>query len=283
MLRQLSECLSYSGEMLDSSTPTGTNAAQNAAATGKSTGRAASGSVASANQENPVSSTREDAVTSRREDAAPLGLRERKKQQTRQRIMNIALELCDKQGFDATTVEQIANAADVSPRTVNRYFETKEDIVLAPILDFGQMVAEKLREEPLGGNELRALCNAYLRVIDDAASENSAVPFCRFQQMQRVARDSPSVNSRALEFADSKSDAITAVLAERLGTTQGALSVRLLVSTWQMLCHLAMDVHGELIMDGDPETAVRAARATLLDAYAEFMRVCAEPVTESAE
>ncbi|MET8775583.1 TetR family transcriptional regulator [Nocardia sp. NPDC004654] len=261
--------------MLDSSTPVGTNAAEDAAATGNSTARATAGGLASTEREGVVSTTRDN--------TAPLGLRERKKQQTRQRIMNIALELCDKQGFDATTVEQIANAADVSPRTVNRYFETKEDIVLAPVLDFGQMVADKLREEPRGGNELRALCNAYLQVIDDAATENSAVSFCRFQQMQRIARDSPSVNSRALEFADSKSAAITAVLAERLGTTQDALSVRLIVSTWQMLCHLAMDVHSELIMDCDPQIAVRAARATLLDAYAEFMRVCTEPPTESAE
>ncbi|WP_431964289.1 TetR/AcrR family transcriptional regulator [Nocardia sp. bgisy134] len=213
----------------------------------------------------------------------PIGLRERKKQQTRMRITSIALELCEAQGFDATTVEQIANAADVSPRTVNRYFETKEDIVLAPVLDFGEMVADKLREEPCGGNELRALCNAYLRVIDDAATENSPVSFRRFQQMQRIARDCPSVNSRALEFADNKSDAITAVLAERLDTTQGALSVRLIVSTWQMLCHLAMDAHDALIMDGDPATAVRASKETLLDAYAEFMRVCTEPPAESAK
>ncbi|WP_431955886.1 TetR/AcrR family transcriptional regulator [Nocardia lijiangensis] len=240
--------------MLDSSTPAGTNA--------PATGDSAAPATAS---------------------TAPLGLRERKKQQTRTRIANIGLELCDAQGFDATTVEQIANAADVSPRTVNRYFETKEDIVLAPIVDFGQMVAERLREEPLGGNELRALCNAYLLVIDDAATENSQVSFRRFQQMQRIARGCPSVNSRALEFADNKSDAITAVLAERLGTTQEAMSIRLIVSTWQMLCHLAMDAHHDLIIDGDPDTAVRASRETLLDAYAELMRVCAEPAAEPAE
>ncbi|MEV0033682.1 TetR family transcriptional regulator [Nocardia sp. NPDC050793] len=251
--------------MLDSPTPTSPTTADHRAVTG----------------DNAAPANRDCAETAMRE--RPIGLRERKKQQTRMRITNIALELCDAQGFDATTVEQIANAADVSPRTVNRYFETKEDIVLAPVLDFGEMVANKLREEPCGGNELRALCNAYLRVIDDAATENSPVSFRRFQQMQRIARDCPSVNSRALEFADNKSDAITAVLAERLDTTQGALPVRLIVSTWQMLCHLAMDAHGELIMDGDPADAVRASRATLLDAYAEFMRVCAEPPAESPE
>ncbi|MEH3054125.1 MAG: TetR/AcrR family transcriptional regulator [Patulibacter minatonensis] len=60
---------------------------------------------------------------------APVGLRERKKQQTRELIARVALDLFDVQGFAATTIPEIARAADVSPRTVSSYFPAKEDLV----------------------------------------------------------------------------------------------------------------------------------------------------------
>ena len=59
------------------------------------------------------------------------GLRERKNQRTREAIVRAALELSDQQGFEKTTVAQIADRADVSPRTVHAWFPFKEDIVLS--------------------------------------------------------------------------------------------------------------------------------------------------------
>jgi AcrR family transcriptional regulator len=67
-------------------------------------------------------------MTSSLQPPAP-GLRERKKQQTRELIAHVALELFDRQGFAATTIPQIAHAADVSPRTVSSYFPAKEELL----------------------------------------------------------------------------------------------------------------------------------------------------------
>jgi AcrR family transcriptional regulator len=61
------------------------------------------------------------------------GLRERKKQKTRETIVNVALELFCKQGYEQTTIAEIADAADVSPRTIFAYFPSKEDILFCDV------------------------------------------------------------------------------------------------------------------------------------------------------
>ncbi len=211
---------------------------------------------------------------------APLGLRERKKLRTKAAIVAVGLDLCDTQGFDATTVEQIAAGADVSPRTVNRYFALKEDIVLAPIDDFGVTVAAALRTQP-AGNELQALCGAYLQVIEAEAGAD-AIRFLRqFLQMQRIMRSSQAVNARALEYAEKKNEAVCAVLAERMGTTRDDFMVKLVAGTWQMLCHLSMAETEDALLHSTPATAVRVTRDAVLLAYHGLRQVCGAPVDDT--
>ncbi|WP_232541751.1 TetR/AcrR family transcriptional regulator [Nocardia bovistercoris] len=213
-----------------------------------------------------------------RSGAPRVSLRERKKRQTRARIIEVALDLCEIKGFEATTVEQIAHGADVSPRTVNRYFDTKEDIVLGTLDAFGDAIACALAAQPRTDSDLRALCNAYLHMIERAASSDDDLSFRRFQQTQRIARTSPTVNARLLEYGETKNTMITTVLAERTGKSPEALCVRLVVATWQMLCHVALAQSEEVLVHGEPQVAAHAARIAVVDAYNELCRICAHPI-----
>lgn len=220
-------------------------------------------------------------------DNAPAtpGLRERKKQQTRLRIIEAGLDLCDTQGFDATTIEQIANCADVSPRTINRYFDSKEAIILGPVQDFGIAVAETLRGLPRAGNELEALREAFLHVVDQAAGAGNTSPisFRRYQQMRRILRSSPSVSARSLEHADSKNTAIAAVLAERLGTEPDARAVRLIVGAWQLIGTVGMECTGGSFDHEDVATASRAGRTAFIETFDEFVRICCVPPNDAGQ
>jgi AcrR family transcriptional regulator len=86
------------------------------------------------------------------------GLRERKKAKTRLAIQEHALRLFRDQGYDRTTVEQIAEAAEVSPSTFFRYFPTKEDVVLYDALD--PLLIEAFRRQPPEVGALEAMLAA---------------------------------------------------------------------------------------------------------------------------
>jgi AcrR family transcriptional regulator len=90
------------------------------------------------------------------EERAP-GLRERKKQQTRETIERVALQLFAERGYDQTTLAEIADAADVSPRTIFSYFQSKEDILFCDEGDHLAIVAEVLRQRPAGATTVDAL------------------------------------------------------------------------------------------------------------------------------
>jgi AcrR family transcriptional regulator len=86
-----------------------------------------------------------------------LGLRERKKQQTRETIAKAALRLFAERGYDETTLADIAEAADVAPRTIFAYFESKEDILLCKERAFLEDLKRRLDERPDGTTTVDAL------------------------------------------------------------------------------------------------------------------------------
>ena len=88
---------------------------------------------------------------------APEGLRERKKQKTRETIARVALDLFWEHGYQQTTIAQVADAADVSPRTVSTYFPAKEELVFFISSTSKDRLAEAIRERPAGQNTMEAM------------------------------------------------------------------------------------------------------------------------------
>lgn len=85
------------------------------------------------------------------------GLRERKKQQTRGTIAHAALQLFAERGYDETTLAEIAEAADVAPRTIFAYFESKEDILFSEESTFLDELRRRLDERPADATTVDAL------------------------------------------------------------------------------------------------------------------------------
>ncbi|HEY5629678.1 MAG TPA: TetR family transcriptional regulator, partial [Candidatus Limnocylindrales bacterium] len=118
------------------------------------------------------------------------GLRERKKAKTRQAIQEHALRLFREQGYDRTTVEQIAEAAEVSPSTFFRYFPTKEDVVLYDALD--PLVIGAFRRQPPQLSALRAMQASMHEVWGSLTPEQMEEQFER----GRLAYAEPALRER---------------------------------------------------------------------------------------
>src|SRR5258708_12950629 len=112
------------------------------------------------------------------------GLRERKKARTRAAIREHALRLFREQGYDATTVEQIAEAAEVSPSTFFRYFPTKEDVVLQD--EYDELIVEAFRAQPPELTPLQAMRAALHEVIGHLSPRDHAEEDERLQLSPQV-------------------------------------------------------------------------------------------------
>jgi AcrR family transcriptional regulator len=144
------------------------------------------------------------------DDARP-GLRERKKARTRQAIQEHALRLFREQGYDHTTVEQIADAAEVSPSTFFRYFPTKEDVVLYDALD--PLLIEAFRRQPAGTTALRALRESMHEIW------NALTPEEMDEQLERgrLAYEVPALRERYVMEVVRTVGLMVGLVAERLG------------------------------------------------------------------
>src|SRR5215468_7264471 len=112
------------------------------------------------------------------------GLRERKKQKTRWSIQEHALRLFQEQGYEQTTVDQIAAAAEVSPSTFFRYFKTKEDVVIDD--EYDPLLLRLLAEAPPDQPPVTALRHALTVAFQAIGPEEMAQIYQRTKLMMQV-------------------------------------------------------------------------------------------------
>ncbi|MFD7403849.1 TetR/AcrR family transcriptional regulator [Streptomyces sp. NPDC059866] len=153
-------------------------------------------------------------------DRPQLGLRERKKIKTREAIRTATYELIEEQGYDATTIEQIADRAEVSPSTVFRYFPTKEDIVLTD--EYDPLLLDELRQRPADEPWLESLRYVMRKAVGLGAHEDPRVTRLRTTLMTEV----PAVRSRMMESMSATGDLLATAIAERTGRDPESLEVR---------------------------------------------------------
>lgn len=152
------------------------------------------------------------------------GLRERKKLRTRIAIRRATYRLISEQGYDATTIEQIAEASEVSPSTVFRYFATKEDIVLTDAYD-PAMEAE-LRNRPAGEPPLESL----RFIMTEALTAFLASEDEELRQRTRLMVEVPAIRARMTETMSDTAKVLAQALADRSGRNPDDLEVRVLIA-----------------------------------------------------
>lgn len=162
-----------------------------------------------------------------------VGLRERKKQRTRATLIDAALSLCLEQGYDRTTVEQIAAVAEVSPRTFSRYFATKDAVVLTLIEEVAHAVADELTRIPLSVPILEALHRAHVTVLRAAArGEMPGLTGERVVLMLRIINSTPVLKAAATEY---RPTATVRALAERMNAEVDDRRVWMVMSVWSAI------------------------------------------------
>jgi AcrR family transcriptional regulator len=150
----------------------------------------------------------------------PVGLRERKKAKTRAAIRLHALRLFREQGYAGTTVEQIAEAAEVSPATFYRYFPTKEDVVLQDDLDLLTIGAFETQPAHLGPiAAMRAATAATFAALTPEDLE-------RLRETTELTLGTPEVRARALDELVRTIQVMTEAVARRAGRDPDDFAVR---------------------------------------------------------
>jgi len=150
------------------------------------------------------------------------GLRERKKARTRTEIQRQALKLFRERGYEATTVSQIAEAAEVSESTFFRYFPTKEDVVFWDELD--PLVFEAFREQPPELGPIRALRESIRDVLARASAAEKADLRGRLELLLSV----PPLRATLLDGLRGPTRLLAEAVSERSGRRPDDPAVRAL-------------------------------------------------------
>ncbi|MFD3514007.1 TetR/AcrR family transcriptional regulator [Streptomyces sp. NPDC058657] len=146
------------------------------------------------------------------------GLRERKKRRTRDALLRAALELFTTKGYERTTVDEIADAVEVSQRTFFRYFASKEDVAFTVVSMVEERFLAAVRERPAGEAPLTALRNAVMWAWDSVGEAIEAViPIELHMRTYQMIESTPALLAVHLRRSTELEDAMARAIAEREG------------------------------------------------------------------
>jgi AcrR family transcriptional regulator len=177
---------------------------------------------------------------SQQEAGMPAGLRERKKQRTRESIIDAAFGLFAERGFDATTIADIAAAADIAPRTFFGYFATKEDVVTHDFGDIRTSMRARLHDREPGEtaiDALRAWVAELMKTVDFADPRER----CRHQMLH----ESEALRAHDRHLRAGVEDLLAESIAEDLGEAPGSLRARMVAAATIAAFERIQDLYGE--------------------------------------
>jgi AcrR family transcriptional regulator len=158
-------------------------------------------------------------------------------------LIDAAVELCGRQGFERTTVDQIAAVADVSPRTFSRYFATKDAIALAMIDNAVDLAAAELARQPADISHFEALRRSYVAMYTNTkAAPPGDLTEERMMCTARIIMSSPALRQAAVEF---RPHAVNVELAKRMGVGLDDRTVKLVAAVWASIIMTAMSDLGD--------------------------------------
>jgi AcrR family transcriptional regulator len=153
------------------------------------------------------------------------GLRERKKQRTRELIAETARRLFGERGFEGVTVAEVAEAAEVSEATVFNYFPTKEDLFYSGLEAFEEELLSAIRDRPPGESALAAFRRFVLEPRGLLSARDPEM-IDRMAAITRVITQSPALLAREQRILAGYTDSLAALLAEETGAKPGDIAPR---------------------------------------------------------
>lgn len=189
------------------------------------------------------------------------GLRERKKQRTRETIARVALELFSERGYHATTLAEIAEAADVSTRTIFAYFASKEDILFGDFPAIKEALARALAERPDGEDALETVREF---IVSSHEAEESELD----EQRHRIIKGDETLRSHMRGRLAQIAELIAAAIAQDLGADDDDIRPQVVAASLTAAFDVLFERGGGA--SAKPKTADEAA--ALVDPIITFLR-----------
>jgi AcrR family transcriptional regulator len=185
------------------------------------------------------------------------GLRERKKQQTRETLARVGLELFVERGYDETTLADIADAAGVSTRTIFAYFPSKEDILFASFQEMRDELARALAERPGGKDALTTLRDFIVACVEEKTELDD--------KLERLICSSETMRSHKRARMSQLGELLAAAIADDLGA--GPDDLRAHVAAASLTA-----AFGVLEQYGEPAPHTAGEIAAAIDPVIAFVR-----------